>query len=163
MNHVLSRSDLHSFPGVPIRDGARALDDGLQRTLALVGRILLALMFVLSGLSKIAGFEGTVGAMQSQGMPAAPALAVLTIVLEVGGGLALMVGLYTRWVALAIAAFTLAATLLFHNFWAASDAQRMVQSLLFMKNISVIGGMLVLAAFGPGAWSVDARRLAPVA
>jgi len=153
MNHALSRSDLYSSIG------ARAADDGLQSTLALVGRILLALMFVLAGFSKISGFEGTVGYMQSQGVTAAPVLAVLTIVLEVAGGLALMVGFYTRWVALTIAAFTLLATLIFHNFWAAAEAQRMVQSLLFMKNLSVIGGMLVLAAFGPGAWSLDARRL----
>ena len=153
MNHVLSRSDVYSSS-----TRSDTAEDAMQSTLALVGRILLALMFVLAGFSKITGFEGTVGYMQSQGVPAAPVLAVLTIVLEVGGGLTLMAGLYTRWLAIAMAAFTLLATLIFHNFWAAAEAQRMVQSLLFMKNVSVIGGMLVLAAFGPGAWSLDARR-----
>ncbi|HEX7437700.1 MAG TPA: DoxX family protein, partial [Caldimonas sp.] len=108
--------------------------------------------------SKIAGFSGTVGYMQSKGMPATEALAVLTILLEVGGGLALMFGFYTRWAALALAAFTLLASLIFHNFWAVAEAQKMVQNLMFMKNVSIIGGMLVLAAFGPGAWSLDARR-----
>ena len=136
------------------------MTDTLQTPLALAGRILLALMFVLAGFSKIAGFAGTVGYMQSRGMPAAEALAVLTILLEVGGGLALMFGWQTRWAALALAAFTLLASLIFHNFWAVPEAQQMTQNLMFMKNISIVGGMLVLAAFGPGAWSLDGRRIA---
>jgi putative oxidoreductase len=136
------------------------MNDTLQNPLALAGRILLALMFVLAGFSKIAGFAGTVGYMQSKGMPAAEVLAALTILLEVGGGLALMFGFQTRWAALALAAFTLLASMIFHNFWAVAEAQKMVQNLMFMKNVSIIGGMLVLGAFGPGAWSLDARRRA---
>ena len=131
----------------------------LQNPLAFTGRFLLALMFVIAGFGKISGFSATVGYMQSKGMPAAEALAVLTILLEVGGGLALMFGFQTRWAALALAAFTLLASLIFHNFWAAPEAQQMVQNLMFMKNISIVGGLLALAAFGPGAWSLDARRL----
>ena len=134
------------------------MNDTLQNPLALAGRILLALMFVMSGFGKIAGFGGTVGYMQSKGMPATEVLAALTILVELGGGLALMFGYRTRWAALLLAAFTLLASLIFHNFWAVPEAQKMVQSLMFMKNISVVGGMLVLAAFGPGAWSLDARR-----
>ena len=130
----------------------------LQNPLALAGRILLALMFVLAGFSKIAGFAGTVGYMQSKGMPAAELLAGLTIALEIGGGLALMFGFMTRWAALALAAFTLLASLIFHNFWGVPEAQKMVQNLMFMKNLSVIGGLLVLAAIGPGNWSLDAKR-----
>jgi putative oxidoreductase len=134
------------------------MNQPLQDPLALAGRILLALMFVLAGFSKIAGFAGTVGYMQSKGMPAAELLASLTIVLEIGGGLALMFGFMTRWAALALAAFTLLASLIFHNFWAVPEAQKMVQNLMFMKNLSVIGGLLVLAAVGPGNWSLDAKR-----
>ena len=134
------------------------MNDTLQNPLALAGRILLAPLFVLSGLSKIAGFSATVGYMQSKGLPAAEVLAALTILLEIGGGLALVFGVYTRWAALALAAFTLLASLIFHNFWAVPDAERMVQNLMFMKNISIVGGMLMLATFGPGAWSLDARR-----
>ena len=134
------------------------MNQPLQNPLALAGRILLALMFVLAGFSKIAGFAGTVGYMQSKGMPAAELLAALTIVLEIAGGLALMFGFMTRWAALALAAFTLLASLIFHNFWAVPEAQRMVQNLMFMKNLSVIGGLLVLAAIGPGNWSLDAKR-----
>ena len=130
----------------------------LQNPLALAGRILLSLMFVLAGYSQIAGFAGTVGYMESKGIPAAQVLAALTILLEIGGGLALMFGFMTRWAALALAAFTVVASLIFHNFWAVPEAQRMVQNLMFMKNLSVVGGLLVLAAVGPGGWSFDARR-----
>ena len=130
----------------------------LQDPLALVGRILLALMFVLGGFSKIGGFAGTVGYMQAKGIPAASLLAVLTILLELGGGLALVAGLYTRWVALALGLFTLLVSFIFHNFWAMSAADQMANQLYFMKNMGVAGGMFMLAAFGAGALSLDARR-----
>ncbi len=126
--------------------------------LILVGRILLALMFVLAGISKITGFDGTVGYIASKGLPLPALLAIGTIILEVGGGLALIIGWQTRWAALALALFTLAASVIFHNFWAVAADQQFVQQLMFMKNMSVAGGMLVLAAFGAGSLSLDARR-----
>ncbi|MEO7152571.1 MAG: DoxX family protein [Burkholderiaceae bacterium] len=132
--------------------------DTLRTPLAVAGRFLLALMFVMAGFSKIAGFAGTVGYMQSKGIPAAEVLAVLTILVEIGGGLALVVGSQARWAALALAGFTAIATLIFHNFWALPDAQKMVQQLMFMKNLSVIGGLLMVAALGAGPASLDARR-----
>ena len=127
-------------------------------SLILIGRVLLALMFVGAGISKIGGFDGTVGFIASKGLPLPSLLAVATIVLEVLGGLALIVGWQTRWAALALALFTLAASVIFHNFWALPADQQMVQQLMFMKNLSVAGGMLVLAACGAGALSLDARR-----
>jgi len=129
-----------------------------QDTLALAGRILLAGLFVLSGYDKIAGFDGTVGYIASAGLPMPSVVAVLTIVLELVGGLMLVVGFLTRPVALAIAAFTLLAAFIFHAYWSVPEAARMSQYLSFWKNLSIVGGMLVLAAFGPGALSVDARR-----
>ena len=132
--------------------------NSFQNPLALIGRSLLALMFVLAGFSKIGGFAGTVGYMQAKGIPAASVLAVLTIILELGGGLALVFGFYTRWAALALGLFTLLVTFIFHNFWAQPEAQQMTQQLMFMKNLSVAGGMFVLAAFGAGALSLDAKR-----
>jgi putative oxidoreductase len=132
--------------------------NNLQKPLALVGRILLALMFVLAGFSKIGGFAGTAGYIASVGLPAASLLAALTIVLEVGGGLAIMFGFFTRWSALALAGFTLLASVIFHAFWSMPAEQQMMQQLMFMKNISVAGGLLVLAAFGAGAISIDAKR-----
>jgi putative oxidoreductase len=129
-----------------------------QNPLALVGRLLLALLFLPAGISKIGGFAGTVGYIASKGLPMATAAAVITIVLEVVASLALIAGFGTRWAALALAGFTVVATFIFHNFWAMPADQAMMQQLMFYKNIAVVGGLLVLAAHGAGAWSVDAKR-----
>lgn len=129
-----------------------------QNTLALVGRLLLVLLFLPAGISKIAGFAGTVGYIGSKGLPMPALGAAIAIVVEVGGSLALIAGLRTRVAALALAVFTLVATFVFHNFWGVPADQVMVQQLMFYKNIAVIGGLLVLAAHGAGAWSVDAKR-----
>lgn len=129
-----------------------------QNPLALVGRLLLALLFLPAGLSKISGFAGTVGYIASKGMPMPTAAAVLAIIVEVVGPLALIAGFGTRWAALVLAGFTVVATFVFHNFWAMPADQVMMQQLMFYKNIAVVGGLLVLAAHGAGAWSVDAKR-----
>ena len=134
------------------------MQSGYQNPTVLVGRILLGLIFVLAGFGKIGGFEGTVGYIASKGLPLPQLVAGLTICMEVGGGLALMFGLYTRWAAFGLAIFTLLAALIFHNFWAAAPAQFVGQYVNFMKNVSIAGGMLVLAAFGAGSFSLDARR-----
>ena len=134
------------------------MNTSLQNPVALAGRVLLAAMFVIAGFGKIANFAGTVGYMQSQGVPAASALAVLAILAEVGGGIALIVGFQTRLAALGLAIFTLIASLIFHPFWSLPAAEQMVPQLLFMKNVSIIGGLLVVAAFGAGRWSLDAAR-----
>jgi putative oxidoreductase len=126
----------------------------------LIARILLALMFILAGLSKFAGLEGTAGYIASKGLPLPGVLAFLTALLEVVGGLAIAVGFHARIAALALALFTLLASVLFHNFWAMPAEQQMVQQLMFMKNLSVAGGLLLLFAFGAGGASVDARRQA---
>ncbi|MBC7719012.1 MAG: DoxX family protein [Chitinophagaceae bacterium] len=130
----------------------------LQNPLALAGRLLLALLFLLAGFSKIAGFAGTVGYIASKGMPLPELGAVLAIVVEVGAGLALLGGFGTRWAALVLAGFTLVATFIFHNFWGVPADQVMVQQLMFFKNMAVVGGLLTVAAWGAGAWSVDAKR-----
>ena len=130
----------------------------LQDTTVLVGRILLGLLFVLSGFSKIAGFDGTVGYIASKGLPMPTIVAALTVLVELGGGLALVVGFYTRQAALILAVFTLLTAFIFHNFWAADAASKMMQQINFMKNLSISGGMLILAAFGPGSLGIDARR-----
>jgi len=130
----------------------------LQSTTVLVGRILLGLIFVLSGFAKISGFEGTAGYIGSKGLPMPQLLAALTIVVELGGGLALMAGFFTRQAVVALAGFSLLTALVFHNFWAAPQAEQMMQQINFMKNLAIAGGMLVVAAFGPGRLSLDARR-----
>lgn len=132
----------------------------LQNPLALIGRLLFALLFLPAGISKIGGFAGIVGYIGSKGLPMAGLGAVIAIVVEVGGALALIAGFGTRLAALVLAAFTLVATFFFHNYWGVPADQAMVQQLMFYKNIAVVGGLLVLAAHGAGAWSLDARRQA---
>ena len=134
------------------------MNNSTQNTVAVVGRILIALIFVLSGFSKIGGFDGTVGYIASKGLPLPALGAVIAIVVELFGGIALILGLYTRWVALAMALFTLAAAVFFHNFWGVPAEQMMNQNIHFMKNISMVGGLLTVFAFGAGAFSLDARR-----
>lgn len=133
------------------------MNASLQNTLSLVGRLLLALLFLPAGLSKIGGFAGTVGYISSVGLPLPALGAVLAIVVEVGGGLALLAGFGTRVAAIALALFTLVATVIFHAYWAVPAEQAMMQQLMFFKNIAVVGGLLVLAAHGAGALSLDAR------
>jgi putative oxidoreductase len=124
----------------------------------LVARILLALMFVLSGVSKLTGLEGTAGYIASVGLPAAQLLAAGAGVLEVVAGVMLIVGWQARWAALALAVFTVLATVLFHNYWAMPKDQQFMQQLMFMKNLAVTGGLLFVFAFGAGTLSLDARR-----
>lgn len=131
------------------------MQSNLASTAALVGRVLLALMFVIAGVGKIGGFEGTVGFIASKGLPLPAVLAAGTVALEIVGGLALIAGFKARWAALALAAFTLLATVLFHNYWAMPAEQQYVQQLMFLKNLGVAGGMLMVFAFGPGRFSVD--------
>lgn len=127
-------------------------------SLSLAGRLLLALLFIPAGVSKIGGFEGTVGYIASVGLPLASVGAALAIVVEIAGGLALLAGLATRTAALTLAAFTLVASVFFHAFWSMPADQVFVNQLMFFKNLAIIGGLLLLAAQGPGAWSLDSRR-----
>ncbi len=129
-----------------------------QNPLALLGRALIALLFIPGGLNKISGFSGTVGYIASKGVPLPEVCAAIAIVVELGLGLALLLGWQTRWSALIIAGFTVVITFIFHAFWAVPAEQVMMQQLMFFKNIAVVGGLLGFAAFGAGAWSVDARR-----
>ena len=125
-----------------------------------IARLLLALMFVLAGISKFAALSGTAGYIASKGLPMPMVLAVATATLELVGGLAIVVGFQARIAALALAAFTVLATFLFHNFWAAPAEQQMVQQLMFMKNIAVAGGLLLVFSLGAGPASLDSRRAA---
>ena len=125
---------------------------------ALAGRIMLALMFVLAGFGKIAGFADTTATMTGAGLPFVNVLLVLTILIELGGGAAIMLGWKTRPIALVVLLFTALATVVFHAFWAAPPDRVMLQQLMFMKNVSVMGGLLVLYAFGPGDYALDDRR-----
>ena len=124
---------------------------------ALIARILMSVMFLVSGISKITDFDGTVGYIGSVGLPMPTALAAAAAAVELLASLALIIGWKTRWAALALAVFTATATVFFHNFWAMPASEQMMQQISFVKNLAVIGGLLLLASAGPGAWSVDRR------
>ena len=125
---------------------------------ALVGRIALAAIFVWSGAGKITGFSNTAGYIASKGLPMPAVLTALTICIELGLGLAIVLGFRARIAALLIALWLIPTTFLFHNFWAAPAGQAMMQQINFMKNVSIFGGMLLLMAFGAGRYSVDGGR-----
>lgn len=122
--------------------------DSLKPYSALAGRVLIAAIFVLAGWSKISGYAGTQAYMASAGVPGA--LLPLVILLELGGGLAIVAGLFTRPVALLLAGFSILSGLLFHN---TPD-----QQIMLMKNLALAGGFLFLVAHGAGALSLDALR-----
>ena len=130
----------------------------LQDPLALAGRLLMALLFLPAGIGKLTGFAGTVGYISSVGLPMPQLGAVVALVVEIVGGLALIAGFGTRLAAIVLAAFTLVASFFFHAYWAVPADQQLIPQLLFYKNMAVIGGLLTIAAWGAGAWSVDARR-----
>lgn len=129
-----------------------------QNALTLLGRALIALLFVPAGLSKIGSFAGVAGYIASKGVPLPEVCAALAIAAEVGLGLLILLGWQTRWAALGMALFTVVITFIFHNFWAVPAEQVMAQQQAFFKNIAVVGGLLALTAWGAGGWSVDARR-----
>ena len=123
----------------------------------LIGRVLIAIFFIPSGLSKITGFSGTVGYIASAGLPAPALGAVIAIIVEVVVAAALLVGWQARWVALIMALFTIGAAIFFHNFWAAPPDEQLLQNVHFFKNMAIAGGLLFVFTFGAGAYSLDAR------
>jgi putative oxidoreductase len=125
-----------------------------QQNLAdLFGRVMIAAIFLVSGIGKISGYAGTQGYMEAQGVPGA--LLPLVIALEVLGAVAIIVGWRTRLFAFLLAGFSVVSAVIFHR--ASGDS---MQSILFMKNVAMAGGFLFLVARGAGEWSLDARRAA---
>lgn len=116
-----------------------------------IGRVLMAVIFIQAGINKIFGYAGAQAYMEQHGVSGM--LLPLVILLEAGGGLALLLGLFTRWVALAFAGFCVLAAIFFHL--KPDDPMQMIS---FMKNITIAGGFLVLAGAGPGALALDNRR-----
>jgi putative oxidoreductase len=129
----------------------------MANAFALIGRVLIAVMFIYSGYGKVGGFDGTAAYIASKGLPMSQVLAAATIALELGAGLMLAIGWKARWAALALAAFTVLASMLFHNFWTAPPAQFRTEQLFFLKNMAIVGGLLMIVALGAGRWGVDRR------
>jgi putative oxidoreductase len=131
----------------------------LNSLVLLVGRILLAAMFVEAGFRKLTGgYAATAVNIAAHHLPLPKVLAAATIVFELGGGLMLVVGLFARCVGLALFFYTLVLAVVFHPFWSVPAAQHQAQMAIFMSHLSIMGGMLYVFAFGAGPASVDGRR-----
>ncbi len=135
-----------------------ALCEAVKTYGPLGGRILLALLFLISGSHKIGGFSQVAAAMAGKGVPFSEIALVATILVEIGGGLLLIAGWKARWAAAAIFLWLIPVTALFHNFWAADAAQYQNQLNHFLKNLCIMGGMLYIMAYGAGPLSVDNRK-----
>lgn len=123
----------------------------MEKISQFIARVLLGQIFLLSGLFKISGYAGTQGYMEAMAVPGT--LLPLVIALEVGGGLAIIAGWQTRLTAIALAVFTLVAAAIFHN-----NLVDQIQMIMFMKNIAITGGFILLAVHGAGGYSLDNRR-----
>lgn len=128
----------------------------LENFVVVLARVLLALIFVRAGINKLGSIDGTAAEMAKAGIPLANLLVYGAILMELGGGLLLIAGLFARWVALALFFYTLTLALIFHAYWNAPAAQARLQASFFFGHVSMMGGMLMVVAFGAGAYSVDA-------
>lgn len=123
-----------------------------------IGRLLIATPFLLAGPGKLMAPKATAAYMATGGLPENAMLAIGTGSFEIVAGVAILLGYQARWAAIALAVFTLLASLLFHPYWSVPADQQVVQQLLFSKNIAIIGSLLFLTAIGAGPWSVDSHR-----
>lgn len=126
----------------------------MEKISQFVARLFLGQIFLLAGISKISSYAGTQGYMDAMGVPGM--LLPLVIALEIGGGLAIIAGWQTRLASIALAVFTLAAAAIFHN-----NLADQTQMIMFMKNIAIAGGFILLAVHGTGGYSLDGRRTRP--
>jgi putative oxidoreductase len=122
-----------------------------------IGRCMVALIFLISGIGKVTGFQGTAGYMASKGLPVTEVLLVITIIIEIGGALMLILGWKARLGATALFLWMIPVSLLFHNFWAMPVDQQMINQIMFLKNISMMGALLYIMAFGSGGYSLDKK------
>jgi putative oxidoreductase len=127
-----------------------------------LGRLLIALIFIRAGINKLGSIAATAATMRNHGVPYPDILVWGAIALELGGGLMLAAGLYTRWVALALFFYTFSLALIFHRYWTLSDpTAARTDASFFFGHLSMMGGMLFVVAFGAGAYSADALMSQP--
>ena len=134
-----------------------SLFDGQRDIIILIARVLLMILFVLSGWAELTGFDGTVSYMTSLGAPAPMLAAAIAVIMEFVVAILLILGFYTRPLAFLFALFVLGTALLGHPFWKMVDPERSANMTQFLKNMSIMGGLLLLAVSGPGRFSVDGR------
>lgn len=127
--------------------------EGCGNQAALVGRVFYASLFIVYGYLKLTGFAGTTGYMAKMGLPAPAVSAALAVLIELGGGLLILIGYQTRLVGLALAVYVFIAALIAHTHF--GDPNQLSH---FMKNMAIVGGGFLLVANGAGAYSLDARK-----
>ncbi len=118
----------------------------------------LALIFIVSGINKIMDWDGTAGYMASKGMPMVPLFLLGALVFELVGGLSVLLGFKARMGAILLIIFIVPATLIFHNFWTLEGMERQIQMMMFMKNLAILGGLLLVLGLGPGPASLDEKK-----
>lgn len=150
----------HTTAGFCAQSAICKNEKSIQNAIALIGRALLALLFIPAGVSKLVGFAGVTGYIASKGIPLPAVCAAIAVGAELGLGVLLLVGFQARWAALGLAVFTAVITPIFHGYWAVPEAMANVQRLMFWKNYAIVGGLLMVAALGAGALSIDARKRA---
>lgn len=163
---VADADDVRPPRGASFAEGSRYQDtyervharDGLRAFAGLVGRIFLASIFAISGAAKLLHTPETVAYMTGAGVPAPETLVYVAAGAELLGALALVLGLFSRAAAIGLVLFLVPTTLLFHHFWDLEGAAALTQQVSFLKNVSIMGGLLMVAACGPGRYSVDHRR-----
>jgi len=129
--------------------------NGQNDSVALIGRILMSVIFVTSGVGKLIGFSATEHMIDSKGVPLPELATAIAVLIEFGGGLAILLGWKTRWAAAVFVVFLLVITPIFHGFWRMEGAERAANHINFMKNLTILGGFLLLYALGPGRYSLD--------
>lgn len=134
-----------------------SLFEGQRDVIILLARILLMILFVISGWSKLTGFEGTVGYLGSLGAPAPTLAAAIAVIMEFFVAIVLILGFYTRPLAFLFALFVLGTALIGHPYWNMVDPERSANMIQFFKNLSIVGGLLLLAVTGAGRFSLDRR------
>jgi len=137
------------------------MNPATQSQMLLIGRLLVAAVFLVAGIRKIMFFAGTVGYFTKLGFPAPEAMAVLAIIVELGGGALLVLGWQTRRIAWLLVLFVAIATAMAHRFWEVDAAQYANQMNHFLKNAAIIGGLFYVAVLGAGGLSLDSRTTRP--
>jgi putative oxidoreductase len=127
----------------------------LTRLFPALGRALLSLIFIAIGVAKLYGFSGFSQYMAAKHLAAVPVLLVLSIAVEVAGGLAVLIGWRARSSAVLLLLYLIPVTAVFHDFWAQQDMAAQMELVNFLKNVAIMGGLLLIVAFGPGPYSVD--------
>jgi len=131
-------------------------------SISLLGRLLITYIFATSGLAKILDWSGNVQYMSTRHLPGTPVLLAIALVIEVGGSICLVTGLYARVAAFVMFLYLTMVTVLFHNYWAFSGGLAGAQETHFRKNLAIMGGLLMIAAQGPGRWSLGRAKTEPV-